>query len=256
MSSDTVLAEKGILAVPFRGLFSEFRSSSVGSGVTRKRSTMTLFWYTERLADDLTTIQSLNRNFVPCGPKQPVSPEHVVNSFTPEPILYQRKVMPQITRLEKTLKRGDDLRKQDQLKRAEIQYGTALSLDENNVRACFGIGIVHARLGNREKTRAILDKLLSMDEFVESGYCTALFNEFGIALRKRGMYGESLRFYSKCLGTGGRDDHLLFNISRVYLEQRNTPEAMACLDKALAINPGLVPARRMRHHLKDMTAPA
>ena len=257
MATDAAGADEDLLAVPFRGLFSEFRSSSVGSGVTRKRSTVTLFWYTERLTADAITIQALNRNFVPSGPRQEVTRRHVLEAFTPEPVLYQRKVLPQIQRLEKALERGDALRGQGQHKRAETQYGTALALDENNVRACFGIGIVHARQGNRDKAMAALDRLLSMAEVVEAGCCTALFNEFGIALRKRGMLDEALRFYTRCLGSPcGCDDHLLFNISRVHLEKQDAGAAMECLGRALAINPDLDPARRMLRRLEAETVPA
>ncbi len=245
------MSEAAVLTVPFQGLFSESRTSSVGTGTTTRNSLVKLYWYIERLVHETTTKQALNNNFVPSGMQQPIAPEKVIIEYTPEPALYRNKVLPQIERLEKALDRGDKLRKENQHNRAEIHYKTALDLDEANIRANFGIGMVYIAMGNRDKALATLHNLLEIDQTFHAKY-KHMFNEFGMMLRKSKMYEEALRFYMKGLEVCQDDENLLFNIARVHLENHNFDNCREYLDRIIEINPSMAVAQKMIDHLTSL----
>jgi len=233
------------LPAPFKGLFSRCDDAPTEGEQAQEHDGL---WYVERNEGESATIQPLSPQFVPTGKRELIDSDDLLNNYCPEPALYQKKVRPQVERMEKALERGDKLREEGQFQRAESQYGTALSLDENNVRACFGIGICYVRKNDRDKAVFTLEKLLTLEAAFDARY-KALYNEFGIALRKMKMFDEALRFYAKGAEAAADDDHLMFNISRAHWENDEFKESLSYLDKALAINPGLNPARLMKKHL-------
>ncbi len=233
------------LPAPFKGIFSRCDDDPAEG---EKRQEHDGLWYVERNEGESATIQPLSPEFVPTGKREIIDVTDLLAAYCPEPALYQKKVRPQTERMEKALDRGDKLREEGQFQRAESQYGTALSLDENNVRACFGIGICFVRKNDKDKAVSTLEKLLTLEAAFDARYKT-LYNEFGIALRKMKMFKEALRFYDKGAEAAADDDHLMFNISRTYWEKEDFKDSLIYLDKALAINPVLTPARRMKQYL-------
>ena len=46
-----------------------------------------------------------------------------------------------------------------------------------------------------------------------------LFNEFGIALRKKGMFGEAIRYYHRAIELTRKDENIYLNLARAHFEK-------------------------------------
>ncbi|MEA4856960.1 tetratricopeptide repeat protein, partial [Solidesulfovibrio sp.] len=136
---------------------------------------------------------------------------------------------------------------------AEKEYQKIKGIDEDNIRANFGLGLVYLALKKADKAVYIFDRLVRLEETFEPRH-KHLFNEFGISLRKQGLFDEALKYYFRARELSPDDDHLLLNIARVYFEQHRLPEAEAAARQALALNPDLAEARRLLDHIWDAPA--
>lgn len=65
-----------------------------------------------------------------------------------------------------------------------------------------------------------------------------------INLRKRGDYAAAEYYYERALAVSGQEDRILFNLARVYYETGRAGQAVDCLRRALAANPGLEVAEK------------
>lgn len=72
-----------------------------------------------------------------------------------------------------------------------------------------------------------------------------LFNRLGIAFRKQGKFQEAVANYLQALSLDARNEALLYNLSRAYLEMGNAEKAQQVLAKALEINPDFQEAREL-----------
>ena len=66
---------------------------------------------------------------------------------------------------------------------------------------------------------------------------THLYNRLAISLRQQGKLDEALKYFLQALDFTKNDEHLFYNISRVYLDQGNRRSARAYLDMALERKP-------------------
>ena len=64
-----------------------------------------------------------------------------------------------------------------------------------------------------------------------------LFNEFGIKMRKLGMYDEAMRYYMRAYRLCKTDEHLLYNMARTLYEKGRIKSSRALLGKAMRLNP-------------------
>lgn len=236
------------LPAPFAGVFSEHSNKIVGFGGTKRREKVVSYWYVERDEDGETYIQPLNTKYAPTGKKRRIACEEVLRRFHPEPGIYTGKVLPAIREMEANVNRGDRHRKKGELYSAEFEYDGALKIDEDHIRANFGLGLTYLERGEGKKAAKTFEKIVSLEDAFEAEH-KHLFNEFGIKLRENKMLDEALEYYTRALELCGWDDHLLFNISRAHYEKGNLNKSYAFLIKTLAANPELEEAKKLKSHL-------
>ena len=63
-----------------------------------------------------------------------------------------------------------------------------------------------------------------------------LFNEFGIALRKKQMFDEAIRYYHRAIELTQKDENLYLNLARAHFEKGDRAPAFANLRICLEIN--------------------
>ena len=143
---------------------------------------------------------------------------------------------------------GDHYRVTAKYAKAEQEYLKIKRIDEDNIRANFGLGLLYLSMDKAEKATYIFDRLVRLEEAFEPQH-KHLFNEFGINLRKKGLFDEALKYYFRARELSPDDDHLLLNIARVYCEQNRLPEAEAAAREALALNPDLAEAQRLLEYI-------
>jgi tetratricopeptide (TPR) repeat protein len=122
-----------------------------------------------------------------------------------------------------------------------MEYGTALKVDDENVRANFGLGITYLERGESGKADNIFERLVKLEAAFEEEH-KHLFNEFGIKLRKNKMLGQSITYYERAMELCPQDEHLFYNLARAYLDNQNIEKALEYLLKTLDMNPTLEPA--------------
>lgn len=229
---------------PFVGVFSEKVTHTLGFGGTKRRQESKTYWLIERTPADELFIQALNKNMVPTGDKSRLDRDKFLADYCPEPDLFLGVVRPRMRQLEEAVQRGDDHRDQDELFSAEVEYKHALQINEDEIRANFGLGITYLRRGDTEKATYVFNRLVTLEAAFQPAH-KHLFNEFGIALRKGRLFKEAVDYYSRAMALAENDDHLLYNLARVLFELREFARSHDLVQKALDINPGLAEAQQL-----------
>lgn len=233
-----------------KGVFSSQVLTRIGTGSTMRKSIQKSYFFASELDDGAIEVQPLNLNYVPSGPKQIFSKDEFLDKFSPEPEFYTITVMPKMRELEKTIARGDRHRTRGETFSAEMEYGSAVRVDEENVRANFGLGLTYLERGNTDKAQDIFERLVKLEAAYEAEH-KHLFNEFGISLRKNKMIDQALDYYARALELSENDENLYYNIARVYLEKKDIPKTVEMLTKSLEINPEMPESQKFMDFLKN-----
>ncbi|WP_165174935.1 tetratricopeptide repeat protein [Desulfovibrio sp. ZJ369] len=223
-----------------RGVFSTQEIRKVGTGTTTRKTVQKTFWFIEQHGD-VIECQPLNPNYVPSGPKRKITMDELIGKFAPEPEFYMNSVYPKMQEMQRSVDNGDSHREKGETFAAEYEYSRALKIDEENVRANFGIGLTYLERGDAEKAQDIFARLVKLDGAFEPEH-KHLFNEFGINLRKNKMLQQSLEYYQRALQLSQSDENLYMNMARVLLETKDINGCIDHLLKALEIAPSHEPS--------------
>jgi len=221
---------------PLRCAFSTVTTIKVGTGTTAKKQQNRLLWYVEQQGVDSFGVRKINPQFVPVGDEITIDQETLLSDYTPEVEIHNTRVEPAVRGLTKTIAKGDKHREKGEPLSAEMEYTKALDVDETNVRAIFGLGLVYLDRNDKEKSRVVLEQLVSMEAAFDAKH-KHLFNEFGISLRKNGLYDESIQYYTRAVELTDEDENLYYNLARVFYEKADWDNCMEFVSRTL----GLVP---------------
>jgi tetratricopeptide (TPR) repeat protein len=193
-------------------------------------------YYAEKVQNGPLYVQPLNANDCPAGEKRFLTLDFFVAQFTPEPFYYYNKVKPLVDALEKNLERGESALRNQQYEKAEDAYKQVLELDEENIQGNFGLGLAYLGAGKENEARMILGKLMDL-ELAFTPEHKHMFNRFGIRMRKNKMYAEAEAYYKKAITLNPDDEHLYFNLARVYFDTNVVKACHQNLVDALDLNP-------------------
>lgn len=235
------------------GVYKGVQTAIIGTGATRRRVSQEGYFFAEQTSPEEVSIQPLNVSYIPSGPLTLIALEDFLGRFTPEPDVFKYKTLPAIAAMKKTLAKAERLRSQGQNYTAEFEFKNALKLDDSNVRANYGLGLTYLDRGDTEQADTVLRRLVTLEE-AYTRENKHLFNEFGIKLRKNGMYDQALAYYGRALKLSQRDEHLLYNIARLLHEKKEYAQALRFCDQALALDPDLTPAQKLAAVLRKLTA--
>lgn len=217
------------------GVFSIHKSMKIGTGSTQKRVQQRFNYLVRELDEENVEIQPLGEEYSPVGNTETITREDLLRDYMPEPGIWHEHVMPRIRAVQKHVARGDKFRKRGETFTAEYEYNKALGLDERNVRANFGIGLVYLQRGDEEKAHEVFQRVVDIDAAFEDQH-KHLFNEFGINLRKGGLFDDAVHYYKRALEMAADDENLHYNLARAYYEKGDHPHAVRHLNAALAMN--------------------
>ena len=220
-----------------RGVFSTQEVKRVGTGTTTRKTVQKSFWFVSQEPDGSLECQPLNANYVPSGPKRTLNMEELIEKFAPEPEFYLNSVYPKMQELKRTVEQADTHRAKGETFAAEFEYGTALKVDEDNVRANFGIGLTYLQRGEADKADNIFERLVKLDAAFESEH-KHLFNDFGISLRKNKMVSQAVIYYTRALELSAQDENLHVNMARALMEAKDMSGCVEHLLEALQLAPG------------------
>ncbi len=219
-----------------KGVFSTQEIKKIGTGTTTRRTVQKGYWFIETIEGGKLECQPLNNNYVPSGPKRTITMDELIDKYSPEPEFYMGSVLPKMQELQNKVDSGDEHRQKGENFAAEHEYGTALQIDEDNVRANFGIGLTYLQRGDAEKAKNIFERLVRLEGTFEPKH-KHLFNDFGISLRKSAMHHEACDYYLRAIELTAADENLYFNLARSYLELKDYNNCMINLLKVLEFDP-------------------
>lgn len=233
-----------------KGIFSTQAIQKVGTGTTTRRTIQKMYWFVEESEGGVLEVQPLNKNYVPSGPKRRIALEELLEKFSPEPEFYISTVYPRLRELNMVIQKGERHREKGEIFSAELEFGQALAVDEENIRANFGLGLTYLDRGEANKADDIFQRLVRLDATFEKEH-KHLFNEFGMNLRRNKMLDQALDYYQRAEQLAESDDNLMFNIARAFFDKKQYDKAMEYLKKAITLNPQHEQSRRFVAFLEE-----
>jgi tetratricopeptide (TPR) repeat protein len=228
------------------GVYSETKVQSIGTMSTARKQTIVDYYHCVQLDEKTMSVQILDMNGEPLPLKQKVPLDEFLKRFTYEPDKFKNQKTPAQLTAEKYIAVAEKHFERKEFNSAEFEYNKALKSDQENVRANFGLGKVYLETGDVGKAAEIFGRLSKQDNIMapENKH---FFNDLGRELRSLKLYDQAIDFYEKARNMMGQDDeNLLFNIARAAYEGGDQTRALGYLDQALALNPELEPALKLK----------
>lgn len=229
------------------GVFSIERMAKIGTGTTARRVKQTALYYARQVGDDTIILQGLNTKHVPFGKTSEITKDELLSDYLPMPQLY-KEVITNLRAVQKSVARGDKFRKRGENFTAEYEYANALNLDEQNVRANFGIGLCLLARDERDKAQKVFDRIIKIDSAFEDEH-KHLFNEYGIALRKKNLIGQAVDYYKRAIELSNDDENLWYNLARAQYEREDWPKCAEAVTKCLELAPNHPEGKRLMEYL-------
>lgn len=228
--------------------FSTRKIIRIGTGGTTQKKEAKILWVATQIGEDQFEIQRVNNHMAPAGDTTVVDADQFYRDFHPEVDIFNTKILPVIRKINKAIARGDRHRRNGEPYSAEFEYNMALELDEKCVRALFGLGLVYLMHTEIEKARGIFSELVEIKATFSPEH-KHLFNEFGIQMRKKGMFDEALSYFQRGLEFDGQDENLHFNLARASYEKGDYQACVLHLSASLNLNATAAEAREFARYL-------
>jgi len=150
--------------------------------------------------------------------------------------MYMKTVYPKMQELASTVTRAEESRQRGALYSAQFEYENALAVDEENVRANFGLGLTYVERGETAKAQDILGRIVGLEAAFAPEH-KHLFNDFGISLRKSRMVDQAVEYYTRALALTATDENLHYNVARAYYDKGDKEKCREHLLEAQRLNP-------------------
>lgn len=218
--------------------------SKVGTGDTAKAAVMENYWRAEPQADGRIKMELLDNQDQPSGYSELVEQDEMDKRFYLVEGWQPKAHDPKQEKADKLTARAERHLEKEEYLSAEFEYNNALKLDEENVRASFGLGKTYVAMGEPEKARDVFGKLANIDAVLDPSN-KHIFNECGMQLRKLGMHHEAIDYYRRALTLAKDDENLWFNFGRALWEGGHKDKAMSAMKKASSLNPKMAEAKAL-----------
>ena len=139
-------------------------------------------------------------------------------------------------KVEKKIMIGENHLNRKEYNAATFEFGLALNVDEENLKANFGKGKAHIALGETAKAKEHFERMAQNEKLYSEDH-KHLLNELGITLRRNSMFDEAIKNYQKAIEIDTTDEALYYNVARAYKEWGNKPEALNNIRKAVELSP-------------------
>ena len=218
------------------GVYSLRKVTEIGAGATLADRKGVTYWYFRQTGDESFERQPLGADGLPSGLKSKCPASELISSYTPEPLYYGENPLPALSALAANLADEGDDTALDKLDDAQWDALKALLVDPVEIPLRFDPEYLGKSRAILKAARAVLDMLMCRGRAARFTQCSRL-NGFGVRLRKNGRLEESISYFNKALDMDRTDEHLLFNVARVYYDKGDFERCRQALQEALALNP-------------------
>ncbi|MEW5724129.1 MAG: tetratricopeptide repeat protein [Thermodesulfobacteriota bacterium] len=226
------------------GVYEEVIVQTIGTGGTTRKQEIKNYYLVKPADENLVEVQLMDMYDQPLPIVEKIPMEDFRRRFKFIPDYLARKKSPVQQKIDKAIATAETHYRRREFNSAEYEYTKALRLDEENVRANFGIGKVYLATGETEKARETFAKLAGIEAVFEEKN-KHIFNELGMELRKLKLYDEAVEYYLKALTIARDDENLFFNAARAYYEKEDYQNALVFLGKAFSLKPDHPEARQL-----------
>lgn len=233
------------------GVYYETVVQNIGTGSTARRQEMRSYYIARVKEPGIIAVQLLDMDDKPLHIVEDVEEADFDRRFTYDPD-HKPKTAAERT-VDRAIAQAEAHARRKEFNSAEFEYNKALKLDEENVRANFGLGKVYVATGETDKATAVFAKLAKVEAVFEEKN-KHIFNDLGIELRRMEMYDQALEYYRKALSIAPQDENLYFNMARAFYQKGDLDRAGKFLSKALSLNPNLVEAQQLLERIKKNSA--
>ncbi len=223
----------------------------LGCGSTAKYAVAENYYQVTEVDENHVKLCLLDFTDQPFGKGVVISKSELAN-FIPCPDYFKQKRKPRDLLIEKHVQSGDRHYEKREFYSAEYEYNQALALDRRHLRAHLGKGKTLYARGEIEAARKIFSTLSQLETLYDKEN-KHIFNEFGIELRKKGMFEEAISNYLKAISIDPGDEVLYYNLGRAYYEEGKFEEALGQLKKALTLKPDFEDAREFLSQILSST---
>lgn len=230
------------------GVFCIERNARIGTGTTARRVTSQANYYARETENGEIELMLINEKNVPVGSPETITKEELLTEGMPMPQLFN-EVIGNLRKVKKAIARGDKYRARNETFTAEYEYSNALDLDEENVRANFGIGLCLLARDEKDKAKEVFDRIVKIDSAFEDEH-KHLFNEYGIALRKKKMAEQAAEYYRRALILSNSDENLWYNLGRALFDLEDWAGCAEAAKRCLALNPNHPEGKKMLAYLQ------
>lgn len=218
-----------------QGVFSTEKTMRIGAGTTAKRTKQKVSYFVQENDAGEVELQTIGPNNVPIGPTETITKDELLQDYMPDPSAY-KVVMANVRNMQKSVARGEKFRKRGETFTAEFEFNKALAIDEENVRANFGVGMCYMQRGEEGKAQEVFERIVKIDAAFQEKH-KHLFNEYGIELRKTKMLNEAVEYYHRALELTQEDENLWCNLARAEFERENYKESSQAAEMCLKMAP-------------------
>ena len=228
------------------GVYSETKIQTIGTMSTARTQKIIDYYRCSQVDEKTMMVQILDMDGELLPIKEKVSLTDFLKRFTYEPDKFKTKKTAAEITAEKHAAMAEKHVARKEYNSAEFEYGKAIKVDQENVRANFGLGKVYLETGDTVKAAEIFGRLSRQDNMMAPDN-KHFFNDLGRELRGLKLYDQAMDFYEKARSMMGSDDeNLLFNIARAAYEKGDQDRAKIYLTQALALNPELELALKLK----------
>lgn len=214
-------------------IFSTSKSQKIRRGTTLRGHAHMHHWLVRQVGETAYGVRGVDGDYQPFSDEVRITAEELIRDYTPEVAVFEDKMLPALKHRSTLLSDGQPWR---------FSGDDDVSINEANVRGLFELGLEYLMARKTARGHSLVRELIRL-KTPFPGKDQFLFNEFGIRLRKVGFYEGAVICYRRGLKYTEHDDHLYYNLARVYYEQGQWWDCMGALASCFALNPDLPLAR-------------
>ena len=235
------------------GYYIEEVKISLGTGATKRKTTGENIFLAEELPSGEVKLSLLNMAGKPTTITEVVGKEEFFQRCRPKTDCVPPDTTEKFDKIkekaDRHASRGNLHLRKKEFNSAEFEFQSSLKLDEEHVRANYGMVKLHLEKGEDAQAKEILGKLTSIEALFEDEN-KHVFNEFGIDLRRMKMFDQALDSYRKALEINSEDPILNFNMARALIDKKQWSEALVCLERALELKEDFSEAQKIAQLLR------
>jgi tetratricopeptide (TPR) repeat protein len=223
------------------GIYETRKADDVGTGATRQTKELRISWFVAQVPGGEIACQPLNDANLPSGFVQTIDRDEFLSAYVLMPDKYDEHMRSVVNSLRDKVNGATAAKEVSALSREESMLLRGL------------MGFLHSRPDVALSDTDLFSVRSMLDAMRQTGNVILEYQRVltgaAIDLRKQRRFDEAVSYYSKALEIDGYNDHIMFNLARVYFEMGQLEEARNQLFRALEINPELEMARRFLRYL-------